>query len=237
MKRFINRHATSVSSARGFTIIELLVSISILLIISVFVANDINRSRYQEELNGSARILAATMQDLRAKALAATSVQTCAGPGSAIYVCELNTNGCSGACGTMIAPAAVGITIIAGSTGTTVFAEPDPVAVAPTNYFRAEDTAGNEDMAYIALLTGRSGSNDVTINGPIVTNTGNLFAITVTFERQSGTMRINACGTPTGAPPCSLTEPTTAVIPLRHAKTLQVRTVTLNTITGKISIE
>lgn len=233
----VNRSRMTPRARAGFTIIELLVSISILAIISIFVASDINRSKYQEELFGSARLLAGTLEDLRAKALAATGVQTCAGPASAIYVCEVDTASCTGACGTLIPPSALGAVITAGATGTEQFAEPDPVTNPPTNYNHAEDGNGHERMGFVPFLTSRAGTNDVTVNGPIVTNTGNLFSITVTFDRQSGAMRINACGTPAGAPPCSSSEPTTAVIPIKHAKSGQIRSVTLNTITGKISIE
>jgi hypothetical protein len=216
---------------------ELLVSISILLIISMVVAGDLNKTRWQEELATSARVLAGGLRDMQARALTASGVKTCPASGLT-FVCEMPTppTGCTGACSALIPPFAVGMTLNVNATGVARFAE-----VEPTYNNRAEDvTSGRETLGWLPFAKGGT-TNNVTILS-LTTNLGGGGLAIITFERQSGLMRVNPCDWPTGGSPptgaCSpFGEPTSIVIVIQHAKSGLTKTLRLNGPTGKISID
>ncbi|MBE7525580.1 hypothetical protein HS096_04320 [candidate division WWE3 bacterium] len=217
----------------GFTLAELMVSIAILIIISLAVAGDITRTRFQEELNSSARLLLGTLRDTQAQALAVKGVKTCLEDGGTRRVCETGTAGCAaGTCPDITAPYAVGVTLNVSATGVSVFADVDAA------FNDRRELANTRELVRAdAFLTGNTGSRYVTVNalrsGPV-----NFSSATVTFERQNGRMRINACDDPPGAPSCAGSpEPTTLEIDLIHSRTNQIKTIRLNAITGKISLE
>ena len=219
------------STRNGFTLIELMVSVSILLIISVSVAGDITRIKHQEELQSSARQLASALRDLQARSLAASGIKTCTDSGNVIAACETGTSACTGGCGTLIPPFSNGMTIATNATSVLMFAE-----VEPTRNDRRRAASG-EDLGRQAFLQANANSATVTVQS-MTTNAGGVPSAVVTFERQSGTMRIDACGTPAPyTPACSGAEPLTLEIVLRHARLTATRTVRLNTTTGKISLE
>lgn len=222
--------------AAGFTIVELMVSTFILFMISIAVAQDVTRAKFQEELQSSARTLVGGLRDLQARALAAGSVATCTAAAGAIYVCEVRDPGCIGACGTQIPPFAFGVTLTVNATGTTKFAE----VYSNSSYNnRQEEPNGREDLGRLNFLTGAVGSNYVSIQSLTASGSG-VAGARVTFERQNGRMRVNACGDtpPPWTPGCvSGPEPTTLVIVLRHSRTNASRTIRLNTLTGRISLE
>ena len=218
----------------GFTITELLVSIAILMIISLSVVTDLNRSRYQEELQGTSRVIVGLLRDMQTRAQAGREVQTCTGAGAVTLVCEYTAAGCTGACGTLIPPEAYGVTFNSNATGVTAFAEVEPTR---TNRRDVELGYDHENVGKIDFLKGVAGSEHVTI----YTMVSGFFSdsqMSVTFERQSGTMRIDACKAPPSLyQPCGMFgEPTTGSITLRHAKTLSTKTITLNALTGRISV-
>lgn len=224
----------------GFTLMELLVSISILLIISVVVAGDINKTRWQEELTASARTLAGALRDLQSRALTASGVRTCNASGL-IFVCEwAGTAACTGACSALVPPYASGMTLYDddATTGVRRFAE-----VEPTYNNRAEEQgSGREYMGVLPFVKGGISSN-VVISQLTVAPPGSLIGqVIVTFERQNGLMRINPCDWPTGGSPptgfCTpFGEPTSATIVLRHAKSGLTKTIRLNGPAGRISID
>ncbi len=225
-------HSDRHSSRNGFTLIELMVSVSILLIISVSVAGDITRIKHQEELQSSARQLASALRDLQARALAASGVKTCTGSGDELLICETGSSSCSDTCGSLIPPFSTGMNVAVNATSVTMFAE-----VEPTENDRRQATAG-EDLGRIAFLQANANSATVTVQS-MTTNDGAVPSAVVTFERQSGTMRINPCDTPAPyTPACGVDpEPVTLEIVLRHTRLPVTRTIRLNATTGKISLE
>lgn len=217
----------------GFTLAELMVSIAILIIISLAVVGDITRTRHQEEIASSARLVAATLRSLQSRALAATSVMTCE-VGEAYVVCERDDGACAGApCNTEAVPMAVGATLKTGAAVITTFAEVD-IAFED----RREDPSGREYLGAQRLAEHIPGSEPVTIKQLNVGGTYQPLA-TVTFDRQSGAMRINACGTPQPlTPECGGNpEPTTLEIELEHERRGYTKTISLNAVTGKISVD
>lgn len=234
-QRASNKRITSPEACGipGFTLAELMVSIAILIIISLAVAGDITRTRFQEELNSSARLLLGTLRDTQAQALAVKGVKTCLEDGGTRRVCETGTAGCAtGTCPDITAPYAVGVTLNVSATGVSVFADVDAA------FNDRRELSNNRELVRAdAFLTGNTGSRYVTVNalrsGPV-----NFSSATVSFERQNGRMRINACDEPPGAPSCAGSpEPTTLEIDLIHSRTNQIKTIRLNAITGKISLE
>lgn len=216
---------------RGFTLAELMVSITILIIISLAVAVDISRSRHQEELASSARLTLSALRGLQSRALSATSVSTC-NNGVNDLVCELDDSICGIApCDTNLVPISVGATMRTTESVIYKFAEVDL-----NLEDRRMDATGLEYLGEQKFAEQNPGSNPVKINslkaGPDL-----LSEVTITFDRQNGAMRINACGNPTGAPPCTDLEPTTLEIVIEHARLGRSKTIRLNTLTGKISIE
>jgi prepilin-type N-terminal cleavage/methylation domain-containing protein len=216
---------------RGFTLVELMVSIAILAIISVTVTTDIAKTGQQEELFSSARIMVATLRGLQSRALSATSVLTC-NNGTINLVCDVDDTICGvESCSTKLVPFAVGATLQTSESMVTKFAEVD-VALED----RREDASGCESLGEQRLAERKSGSDAVTISS-LRADSVSISVATVTFDRQDAAMRINACGTPSGAPPCGATEPTTLEITLTHSKLGRSETIRLNALTGKIAIE
>jgi len=218
---------------RAFTMTELMVSVAILLIISVAVAGDMNRTKFQEELNASARVVAGVLRDSQTMALAVTGVRTCAGATQTL-VCETTTVGCTNTCGALVAPTDVGVVLSVNATSIGRFAE-----VVPALSDRRKAAGTVEDLGRVTFLQGTksaSTANMVRVQS-LTANTGALTTATITFERQNGNLRINACDTPAPVAPCgAATEPISLDIVLQHPRTLRTRTVRISTI-GKISLE
>jgi prepilin-type N-terminal cleavage/methylation domain-containing protein len=217
---------------KGFTMIELLTSVAILAVISVSVSITIAKTKLREELDASARQVAATLRNLQAQALAARKGMTCA-PGAVNIVCEVGTGVCGAAtCNVPLVPMAVGMTLRTGVSYVTMFADAD---VTLDN--RREDANGRENLGRVDFASSKSGGGDVTVTS-LMEGASSVGTASVAFERQNGNMRIDACGTPALAPSCGAgTEPVTLDITLSHAKLGKTAVVRLNRLTGKISIE
>ncbi|MEN9557942.1 MAG: hypothetical protein RL141_311 [Candidatus Parcubacteria bacterium] len=220
----------ALTNSPAFTLPELLVSIAILAIISLSVAGGIVKTQYAEELQSSARVVTGAMRGLQARALAASSVRTCL-VGSAQAVCELSSTGCTGACSGTTPPFSVGAVFAVNATSVRSFAEVEPTL----NNRRVDAT---ESLAGIGLMDAHGGAGYVRVTS-LVTNQGSVANATVTFERQSGAMRIDACATPAPlTPACGGSgEPVTLAVVLSHTRTGAIRTIRLNATTGKISFE
>lgn len=217
-------------AATGFTVPELMVSVMILGLISIAVVGDLNRTRYSEELQSSARALAGSLRDLQTQALAASSIRTCAGS-TVQEVCVLSDERCNGACDEDLPPYAVGMVLHEGASEVARFAEVDVAQ----NDRRLQET---EETGALLFSRGRATLPYVTITS-LTTNQGVVTSTTITFERQNGSMRINACDTPTPfTPECDMSgEPVALTIVLTHERTGLTRTIRLSSTTGKISLE
>ncbi len=209
---------------------ELLVSIAIIILIALVVIGDLGRTKYAEELQSSARVLTGTLRNLQTRAQAASAIKTCVGA-SVQEVCEVSEARCAGACDEEIPPFTVGLYLAQNATSVPMFAEADV-----TQNNRRLDVS--ESLGTLGFLEGYQGAGFVTI-ASLTTNQGSVTSTTVTFERQSGVMRIDGCDTPPPyAPACGGGgEPVSLTIVLRHARTNVTRTIRLNAITGKISLE
>jgi prepilin-type N-terminal cleavage/methylation domain-containing protein len=218
---------------RGFSAVELMVSVAILALITTTASINITKVKMREELEASARQVASTLRNLQAQALAAKMVKVCT-PSSVVIVCELGTGKCGGSsCAATAVPMAVGMTIANGASSFSTFAEADA-----SLEDRRQDSGGRESTSYVSLATGKAGTSAVTVTSLMAGSTS-LTSASIAFERQNGNLRIEACGgVPPLTPACAVGgEPLTLRITLTHAKLAQSLTVAMNRLTGKISIE
>lgn len=200
-----------------------MVSIAILGILSVVVVMDLNSGKRREELVAGSRVLAADLRSLQTRALTAQNVKTCQVALKNI-VCE--DSAVAATCGTPCAPAppyGVGMHVLAGGTAYTLFADVDSTA----NDWM-ETPGANE--TFFSRSLGLAGATNVTIlditaPGPVVVPQAHI-----AFERQNGRMHINPCA---AGPAC---EVPSLSIRLRHDKTGDIKTVTMNAATGRVSV-
>lgn len=211
----------------AFTIAELMVSVAILIIISTSVVTDITRTRYQEELISSARLVVSGMRDLQSMALAASSVKTCIPSIGVTAVCEMSATICGGtSCSGTISPSVFGATFVSGASQFTTFAD-----VNGTSNYR-EDGSGYERIQAKVFPRPNPSTAFVTITG-LSADGAATTPVTVTFDRQRGRMRINACLS--GG--CTPAEASVLSITLTHARTGKTKIIYFNVVTGKIEIQ
>lgn len=210
---------------RGFTLAELLVSLGVLMMISLSVIGSVAQTRQQHELLSSAQLVASGLRDLQAQALSARSLPTCL-VSSVNVSCEPDQSRCGVApCSLTLSPEAFGMTLITTTSSFTEFAD-----VSATN--RREDLLGRELILRRPFPQVRPGLNAVSIYA-LSADGVSVASSTVTFDRQSGAMRINACVSGT----CVPAEANILQVTLRHLQTLKTKVIYLNAITGRVSIE
>jgi len=209
--------------------VELMISITILVLIATATLFSLSSTRNTEELNTAARLLESDIRNIQARALAARDVLQCVAPDGLQSVCGSDayaTASCSGPCSAS-PPARFGIDIMRGAGFYDLFAD-----------VRGDDWRETNDReVMIRRQLNPLGGGNVVIIGialPGVTPAPTTADIAVT--RQSGVMRINACGD-TGLPLCSPIEPKTLTITLRHNKSMQYKMVEVNAVTGRVSIQ
>ena len=209
----------------GFTLVELMVSVAILLLITASVISDIQRGRQQEELASSLRLVQGALRDAQADALAAVSVKTCTVSSNNV-VCEHDDSLCGAAvCNQDTSPSAFGLVF---QTGTSTFSFFADVFASDLD----EDASGRERLELLRLARPKSDADTVTIDS-LTADSSSVTEATVTFDRQSGNMRINPCL----SAPCTPDEANILEIVLTHSLTEISKTVYLNAITGRISIQ
>ncbi len=205
---------------KGFTLVELLVSMTILIIITVAVATDISISRQQEELASNARYLQSMLRDVQSQAQSAVSLNTCDN-GAFIAICEFDTSNCgAGTCDTQIVPSAQGIRLSTTHQDHVFhFAEVDPL-------LENRQYDENETVLQNVMQTARANINTVEVTRLTIGST-DYDTVDVTFGRQSGAMEIIADTGATG---------NTLEIELTHRETGSLEVISLNRLTGRITI-
>lgn len=214
-------------NAPGFTLLELLISVSILTLISTATVFSLRASREREELNVAVRILSGDLRNVQARALAARNVQTCEtveGP----RVCEAENTSpqiCISSCAPL-PPTTFGVSLKPQSIGYTVFAEVDS---------KIQDWRLNDirELLFTRDLNPLGGGR-VVIESLSPSKHEVLPHADVAFHRQNGVMRIEACGD-AGMPPCGISEPSRLSITLRHVGSGATRSIELNALSGRIS--
>ncbi len=210
--------------SRGFSLIEVMVSIAILGLLSVIVVLDLNAGKRREELQAGVRVLAADIRALQTRALTAQNIKSCKNVTKNI-VCETSASKCStpGSC-TPIPPYGVGLHLTTGGATYTFFADVD----SSKNDWK--ETLG-EDEAFFTRNLALSGASNITILELTAPGTVTKSEVHIAFERQNGRMHINPC---VAGPACEVPSFT---IKLRHDKNGETKNVTVNAATGRVSIE
>lgn len=208
------------SRASGFSLSEALVSLTIIGILSVTMVLNLNSSKRVEELGAAARVVAADLRSMQARALAGQNVKTCAKAGPTV-VCESSDAICDplgplNPC-TPTPAFSYGMHL---TPGTSVYNAFSDVNAATKDWI---ETPGAYETVSTRDVTKNGGSN-VTI----FSLGAGISDAHVSFERQNGRMHI-VC-----TPACAGTDLT---ITLRHEQSLATRQITLRAATGRISVE
>ncbi|MBI4139158.1 type II secretion system protein [Candidatus Uhrbacteria bacterium] len=210
----------------GFTLVELLISISILTLISAATVFSLRGTRQNEELHTAARLLAGDVRNVQARALAARNVLTCDTVGGT-RVCEQenpSAEACISPC-VQEPPPKFGLSIAAGASAYELFADVDV-----SEWRRTSDRE-----ILLQRILNPFGSDTIRVDA-ISTELGATASGEIAVERQNGQMRINACGEP-GQPACAPSEPQSMTIRLRHQDTGKTADVEVNAITGRVSVQ
>lgn len=208
------------AKAKGFTLIEAMVSVAILGLLAGIVTVNLTESRRTEELNAAARIIAADIRSAQSRALSVKNVKFCQDAGDAWIACELSSSSCkSGSTCTSYPPDGIGLHFSQGSSTYEWYA----IFNGPGNEF-SRTSVGQNFLSRKLDLAGAP--NVVLSNASAVlpsTTSADIF-----FQRQNGSMRLNACAG------CS--EPTNLSLTVTHAQSGKTKQVVVNAITGRISI-
>jgi len=206
----------------GFTLIEAMVSVSILGLLALMVTVNLGESRRTEELNSAARVIAADIRSVQSRALSVKNIKFCQDLADKWISCELSLTACKGGsvC-TSSPPDGVGIHFTELSNtyqmyGTLNGTGSDFIMEKPEQAFQVRNL---ETTGAANVIVSRISSKI------IATNSADVF-----FLRQNGSMRLNACLT------CGA-EPGTLLIAVQHTQSNKIKTIVLNGLTGRISIE
>lgn len=208
----------------GFTLVELMMGLGILIIISIAVAGDVTYMRKQEELNSGVRLIHTELRNLQSDALSAKSVSACDASGYR-KTCTGSTVTCAQIgqpCTLDVSPPSFGITLAVGATGTTVFADIYDVA-------DQTETPAFERLYAVKLSASQSGNYPVLISS-ILADGVSVSAARITFDRQSGAMHLHGCSS--GVCPANV-----MTVTLRHAQTNKTKTLRCDSVTGRIDIQ
>ncbi|MBU0540462.1 type II secretion system GspH family protein [Patescibacteria group bacterium] len=210
----------------GFTLIELMISISILTLISTATVFSLRSTRQSEELATAARLLASDVRNIQARALAANNVKICDIAGGK-RVCEAenpSTTDCVGVCAPEPA-SRYGITFDKDSGSYALFVDLN----------QSDWRLSSEDEIVLRRNLNPLGGDKVTIT-ELMIDTGSLTEASMAVSRQNGIMRIEACGE-SGLPACSPVEPKILNITLQHQQSGKTAVVEINSQSGRVSVE
>ncbi|MFA4954724.1 MAG: hypothetical protein WC641_05420 [Patescibacteria group bacterium] len=205
-----------ISKRPGFSFGEALISISILGLIAVIAIFDLRATRMKDELRTAERLVASDLRSAQARALSAQNLKFCPTAVGEWISCEQSTTDCAGACDPY-PPAAIGLRLTEDSASYVFFAKRDL-----TDNLRMEN-----GEAFLTREFARNGAPNVKVSS--VVGVAALPNADVAFQRQNGSMRINAC------PTCL--EEQNLTITLKHSVSDETKTVSLNSLTGRISVE
>lgn len=196
------------SRSRGFTLVELLVSISIIGVITGMMMANFRGGQQSAEVRLAADILVAQIRSVQTSALAGRLVSVCSGGADALDVCEPKTPpvACSGGTCQKRVPTGYGIRLATSD---------------PTVYTLFYDT--DDDRAYDA--------GEELSAAPYVSTAAVLFQgspagdpVDLVYTPPFGTLYVN--GSASGS--------TTVVLPLGHQFGSMTRNVTVYRLSGKI---
>ncbi len=205
------------SNHAGFSLIEALISLGILGLLATAVAVSLGSTARTEALTSAARLIAADLRALQSRALTAQNIKTCT---SAVpqTICEDPSVSCVPC--TPAPPFSFGAHFARSSSSYTFFAEPD---LATKNWMEEPgETFATRNLAALGIP-------NVTVIDLLTT--GSVSDAEIAYERQNGRMHVTPCAS--GVCP----EETTLTIRLKQTQSGATKDVTLNALSGRISIE
>lgn len=210
---------------RGFTLIELMVSVSILALISGSTIYSLRGARDRDELKTATRILSGDLRNIQARALASRNVLTCEIQPGIKRVCEnenKSSSACIGPC-EQAPPPRYGIYFLRDSSSYSLFAD-----------VHTEDwRLTNEEEVLLIRNLNPMGGDKVSITN-LRTELGALDSASIGAGRQNGVTRVEACGE-LGLPACSGKEPRILLIVLAHSGSGETAVIEINSQTGRVS--
>ncbi|MDF1496586.1 MAG: prepilin-type N-terminal cleavage/methylation domain-containing protein [Patescibacteria group bacterium] len=204
--------------SNGFTIIELLIGLSIVVLLATITIFQLGSSRETGELRTAARQLTADIRAMQARALSAKNIKIC-DTGTNLAVCESSQVACGVNPCTDGIPAAYGLHLETSTSTYVLFADINPEASIDYHY---TDAGEAYQIRSLMPLFGK----DVVIDQIMSSTTSVTFA-DIAFMRQNGTARIYDITTP---PESALLR-----IRIRHLKSNDTIEIEINRITGRIS--
>lgn len=212
------------SKVSGFTVAELLISVAILTLISVTTVVSLRKNREQDELITAARVLSTDIRNLQGEALAGHNIFSCSAPGGGKQICNPQAaSSCVSDC-TAGPPAHVGMSLMTQQDSYAMFAD---ISSENWRYDGANELLSTHSVNPL-------GNGRVLISA-LNTDVGSMTSLSFSVERQSGKMRIQACGD-VGLPACTPTEPQTLHIVLRHVVTGAEKVIELDARSGRVSV-
>lgn len=208
------------NKAPGFSYVEAAISIAIVGIISVAAYYNLRSSRMTDELRTAARVVAADLRSMQARALHGQNLKWCLDTSAAYSVCEDSAAACAVPADCLARPSGgYGAHFVKNSDAYDLY------SVYTTG--GAEWRRVNAGQTFISRVLSKSGAPNTSIVS--LQGTVPFDEVDVAFQRQNGNMRINACS--------ACTEQSFLNVQVRHAISLKTITVSLNQYTGRISIE
>ncbi len=205
---------------KAFTVIELLIGISIVVLLATITVFELRTSKRSDELKTATRQFAADLRLAQSWALAAKSVEACETASSDLAVCEFGTAVCGGnPCEDKI-PSAFGVYAAAGTSTYTIFVDINPMTGTDLRYTDSGEVYQKHNLLLL-------GSEDVILE-QIYSSSTSVTSASVSFMRQNGKVRIHNSTTPP--------EPAIIRFILKHIVTSQTAEIQVNSVTGRISI-
>ena len=223
--RFLPGSHVDSSKASGFTLIEAMVSVSIIALMAVSVSVSLRSSQKHEEIITTTRVVAGDLRSLQASALTAQNIRTCKDASNKNITCVLSVSSCENPAACVpLAPMDVGAHFFQASSTYAYFADVD---VANQDHI---ETVGAGERYQMRDLKGLGGPS-VTIDQLLAPGPVSATDVYVSFDRQNGSAHIISCVSGV----CS--DVPTMIFRLKHASSGEVKDVSLNAITGRVSVE
>lgn len=183
-------------SALGFTLVEMMVSLSIFAVMTGFLMANFRVGRLEEELRASVNMSMATVRQAQTRALAGAVTNVCRGGSNDLKLCPTGAGGCPGGICTSEVPLGYGVRFTTAGDGrqqAVLFADANGNRVLDGGETISGVTVSSTPKLYVSALSPVSGSSldivfvpprpTVYFNGDTATGVGTVFFYHATTSR------------------------------------------------------